>query len=93
MSTSISNFICELYVKSFNDNKKILAKVLYKCLLRIPVGTDEEKVTLMQLLGKQMGQEMTELLIKDCLAEAVPCSLKQLGDYDVVRETTQEFQV
>ncbi|CAL4121290.1 unnamed protein product, partial [Meganyctiphanes norvegica] len=67
-------------------------EVLFKCLLRCPIGKEEEGLTLMQLLGKQIGTEMTDILIKDCLAEAVPCSRKQLGEYDVVRDATQEFQ-
>lgn len=102
-SERIDRFALEVTTESTDTTKKPTAltvfsslrqvfEVLYKCLLRCPVGTDDEKVTLMALLGKQIGTEMTELLIKDCLAEAVPCSLKQLGEYDVVRDATQEFQ-
>ncbi|KAG7154664.1 Centromere/kinetochore protein zw10-like [Homarus americanus] len=73
--------------------------MLHKSLLCIKVHTDsadgnedDEGLSLMQLLGKEIGEEFTELLIKECLAEAVPCSRAQLDEYEEVKRATEDFQ-
>lgn len=72
--------------------------MLHKTLLCIKVHTDGnastggEDISLMQLLGKEIGQEFKEVLIKDCLAEAVPYSRAQLDDYEEVKNATEDFQ-
>lgn len=67
-------------------------RILHSALLCVNIEADEGEISLMQLLGKQLGQEFTEVLIKDCLAEAVPCSRAQLEDYEEVKSDTQKFQ-
>ncbi|XP_045583707.2 centromere/kinetochore protein zw10 homolog isoform X1 [Procambarus clarkii] len=69
--------------------------MLHRTLLITKVETDEEngeEVSLMQLLGKEIGEEFTELLIKECLAEAVPCNRAQLEEFEVVKRITEDFQ-
>ncbi|KAK8726414.1 hypothetical protein OTU49_010253 [Cherax quadricarinatus] len=78
----------------FNRLQQVFG-MLHTSLLSIKIHTDGkegEAVSLMQLLGKKIGAEFTELLIKDCLAEAVPYSRAQLKDYEEVKHTTEDFQ-
>ncbi|KAF2345814.1 RZZ complex subunit Zw10, partial [Trinorchestia longiramus] len=52
---------------------------------------DGGTTTLMKLLGQQIGECFTSLVISECLAAAVPCSRKNLDQFDAVRDATEQF--
>lgn len=72
---------------------------LLKCLHKTGFGLEFESckdperstTTLMKMLGQQVGKKFTELLISECLASAVPCSRKNLHEFDAVKASTHAF--
>ncbi|XP_068232903.1 centromere/kinetochore protein zw10 homolog [Palaemon carinicauda] len=66
--------------------------VIHSSLLCARIKTDDEELLLMQLLGREISEEFTQVLIKECLAEAVPCNQAQLNDYEEVRLAAKDFQ-
>ncbi|XP_066948974.1 centromere/kinetochore protein zw10 homolog isoform X1 [Macrobrachium rosenbergii] len=66
--------------------------VLHSSLLCLTIKAGEEEVSLMHLLGREVSEEFTQVLIKECLAEAVPCSQAQLNEYEEVKVAARDFQ-
>lgn len=75
----------------FTDIQHVFA-ILHSALLHIKIKHGEEETSLMQLLGKELSEEFTHVLIKDCLAEAVPYSRSQLDQYEEVKLAAKDFQ-
>ncbi|KAK3876808.1 hypothetical protein Pcinc_018426 [Petrolisthes cinctipes] len=73
-------------------------EMLHRTVLWVKVKTEEEgkeddnNITLMQMLGKEIGEDFKCVLIRDCLAEAVPYSRAQLDQYEQVKQSAEKFQ-
>ena len=46
----------------------------------------------MTILGHEIGEDFTKLILKDCLTEAIPSNKKDLKNYEDVISETQKFQ-
>lgn len=67
--------------------------ILNRALLSIVIRTDDtSETTLMHMLGSQISTEFKNILIKDCIADAVPYSRAELSQFDEVKSATEEFQ-
>ena len=56
------------------------------------VGT-AGSVCLTKLLGKQIGLQFVDLIVKECLARSIPTNHKDLNQYLTVISATEEFQI
>ncbi|XP_050712012.1 centromere/kinetochore protein zw10 homolog isoform X2 [Eriocheir sinensis] len=72
---------------------KNLFMVLDESLLSVVIcSKGDHTTTLMHMLGNQIGEELKHLLIKDCIADAVPYSRAELSKFDEVKAAAEEFQ-
>ncbi|NXD99804.1 ZW10 protein, partial [Chaetorhynchus papuensis] len=79
------------------DKIKLVFEVLHKYLLNVPLeepgkGGKEGRVTLAELLGELIWEELSNCLIHSCLVHSVPTSSSQLEQYKEVIESTKEFE-
>ncbi|KAK4295906.1 hypothetical protein Pmani_031551 [Petrolisthes manimaculis] len=83
------------------DNLQEVFEVLHRTVLCVKVNSEEEEegkqhdnnnTTLMHMLGKEIGEDFKCVLIRDCLAEAVPYSRAQLDQYEQVKQAAERFQ-
>ncbi|NWI80457.1 ZW10 protein, partial [Dryoscopus gambensis] len=79
------------------DKIKLIFEVLHKNLLNVPLeepgkGGKDGRVTLAELLGELLWEELSDCLIHSCLVHSVPTSSSQLEQYKEVIESTKEFE-
>ncbi|NXM38269.1 ZW10 protein, partial [Gymnorhina tibicen] len=79
------------------DKIKLIFEVLHKYLLNVPLeepgkGGQDGRVTLAELLGELLWEELSNCLIHSCLVHSVPTSSSQLEQYKEVIESTKEFE-
>ncbi|NXS28230.1 ZW10 protein, partial [Pomatostomus ruficeps] len=79
------------------DKIKLIFEVLHKYLLNVPVeqpGEDRRdgRVTLAELLGELIWEELSECLIQNCLVNSIPTNSSKLEQYKEVIESTEEFE-
>lgn len=54
--------------------------------------TGEDRVTLMMLLGQEIGEKVVESVVKECLSHAVPSTARELENFHEVITITKKFQ-
>ncbi|XP_031989721.1 centromere/kinetochore protein zw10 homolog [Corvus kubaryi] len=79
------------------DKIKLIFEVLHKYLLNVPLeepgkGGKDGRVTLAELLGELIWEELSNCLIHSCLVHSLPTSSSQLEQYKEVIESTKEFE-
>ncbi|NXT68747.1 ZW10 protein, partial [Chaetops frenatus] len=79
------------------DKIKLVFEVLHKYLLKVPLelpGEDrkEGRVTLAELLGELIWEELSDCLIHNCLVNSIPTNRSKLEQYKEVIESTKEFE-
>ncbi|NXL86174.1 ZW10 protein, partial [Alectura lathami] len=75
---------------------KFILEVLHKYLLNVPVeqsvGDKECRVTLAELLGGMIWEELSDCLIQKCLVNSIPTNSSKLEQYIEVIKSTEEFE-
>uniref|UniRef100_A0A674G7X1 Centromere/kinetochore protein zw10 homolog n=1 Tax=Taeniopygia guttata TaxID=59729 RepID=A0A674G7X1_TAEGU len=76
---------------------KLVFEVLHKYLLNVPLeqpgeGRKEGRVTLAELLGELIWEELSDCLIHNCLVNSIPTNSSKLEQYKEVIESTEEFE-
>ncbi|NXD30264.1 ZW10 protein, partial [Spelaeornis formosus] len=76
---------------------KLVFEVLHKYLLNVSLkqpgeGRQEGTVTLAELLGELIWEELSDCLIHNCLVNSIPTNSSQLEQYKEVIESTEEFE-
>uniref|UniRef100_A0A0P4W4M1 Centromere/kinetochore protein zw10 homolog n=1 Tax=Scylla olivacea TaxID=85551 RepID=A0A0P4W4M1_SCYOL len=67
--------------------------ILSKVLLSVVINTiTSRETTLMHMLGTEIGNDFKDILIKDCIADAIPYSRAELSQFDKVKAATEDFQ-
>ncbi|MPC08494.1 centromere/kinetochore protein zw10 homolog [Portunus trituberculatus] len=67
--------------------------ILSKVLLSVVVNTTSSReITLMNMLGDEIGNDFKDILIKDCIADAIPYSRAELSHFDKVKAAAEDFQ-
>ncbi|NWZ85622.1 ZW10 protein, partial [Poecile atricapillus] len=79
------------------DKIKLVFEVLHKHLLNVPLeqpgeGRKEGRVTLAELLGELIWEELSDCLIHNCLVDSIPTNSSKLEQYKEVIESTEEFE-
>ncbi|NXP37029.1 ZW10 protein, partial [Leiothrix lutea] len=79
------------------DKIKLVFEVLHKHLLNVPLdqpgeGRREGRVTLAELLGELIWEELSDCLIHNCLVSSIPTNSSKLEQYKEVIESTEEFE-
>ncbi|XP_076054000.1 zeste-white 10 kinetochore protein isoform X2 [Oratosquilla oratoria] len=86
-----------------NDTKKMDAEGVFSAVKEVlnflrPLCEEvlcedepDKEVTFMTFIGNQIGKELTDLLIRDCIAEAVPCKSKDLESFATVSSGAHEL--
>ncbi|NXT80866.1 ZW10 protein, partial [Zapornia atra] len=79
------------------DKIKLVFEVLHKYLLNVPLEQpmeDEEgcRVTLAELLGGMIWEELSDCLIQNCLVNSIPTNSSKLEQYIEVIRSTEEFE-
>ncbi|KFP37183.1 Centromere/kinetochore protein zw10, partial [Chlamydotis macqueenii] len=79
------------------DKIKLIFEVLHKYLLNVPLeqAAEEEKecrVTLAELLGAMIWEELSDCLIQNCLVNSIPTNSSKLEQYIEVIKSTEEFE-
>ncbi|NXG16597.1 ZW10 protein, partial [Grallaria varia] len=79
------------------DKIKLIFEVLHKYLLNVPLelpGEDrkEGRVTLVELLGELIWEELSNCLIQNCLVNSIPTNSSKLEQYTEVIKSTEEFE-
>ncbi|NWZ68053.1 ZW10 protein, partial [Acrocephalus arundinaceus] len=79
------------------DKIKLVFEVLHKYLLNVPLeqpgeGRREGRVTLAELLGELIWEELSDFLIHNCLVNSIPTNSSKLEQYKEVIESTEEFE-
>ncbi|XP_053853095.1 centromere/kinetochore protein zw10 homolog isoform X2 [Vidua macroura] len=79
------------------DKIKLVFEVLHKHLLSVPLeqpgeGRKEGRVTLAELLGELIWEELSDCLIHNCLVNSIPTNSSKLEQYKEVIESTEEFE-
>ncbi|NWW72055.1 ZW10 protein, partial [Climacteris rufus] len=79
------------------DKIKLIFEVLHKYLLNVPVeqpGEDRKdgRVTLAELLGELIWEELSDCLIQNCLVNSIPTNSSKLEQYIEVIRSTEEFE-
>ncbi|XP_066191075.1 centromere/kinetochore protein zw10 homolog isoform X2 [Sylvia atricapilla] len=79
------------------DKIRLVFEVLHKHLLKVPVeqpgeGSKEGRVTLAELLGELIWEELSDCLIHNCLVNSIPTNSSKLEQYKEVIESTEEFE-
>ncbi|NXX45400.1 ZW10 protein, partial [Tricholaema leucomelas] len=76
---------------------KLVFEVLHKYLLNVPleqpVGqAEEDRLTLAELLGAMIWEELSDCLIQNCLVDSIPTKSSKLEQYIEVIKSTEEFE-
>ncbi|NWX32327.1 ZW10 protein, partial [Notiomystis cincta] len=79
------------------DKIKLIFEVLHKHLLNVPLeqpgeGRKEGRVTLAELLGELIWEELSDCLIHNCLVNSIPTNSSKLEQYKEVIESTEGFE-
>ncbi|NXO64454.1 ZW10 protein, partial [Phainopepla nitens] len=79
------------------DRIKLVFEFLHKHLLSVPLeqpgeGRREGRVTLAELLGELIWEELSDCLIHNCLVNSIPTNSSKLEQYKEVIESTEEFE-
>uniref|UniRef100_A0A8B9TJ00 Zw10 kinetochore protein n=1 Tax=Anas platyrhynchos TaxID=8839 RepID=A0A8B9TJ00_ANAPL len=79
------------------DKIKFVLEVLHKYLLNVPVEQRVEdkkecRVTLAELLGDMIWEELSDCLIQNCLVNSIPTNNSKLEQYIEVIKSTEEFE-
>ncbi|XP_031455774.1 centromere/kinetochore protein zw10 homolog [Phasianus colchicus] len=79
------------------DKIKFVLEVLHKYLLNVPVeqcveDKKECRVTLAELLGDMIWEELSDCLIQNCLVNSIPTNSSKLEQYIEVIKSTEEFE-
>ncbi|NXG53236.1 ZW10 protein, partial [Psilopogon haemacephalus] len=75
---------------------KLVFEVLHKYLLNVPleqpVGQAEGRLTLAELLGDMIWEELSNCLIQNCLVNSIPTKSSKLEQYIEVIHSTEDFE-
>ncbi|NXS52354.1 ZW10 protein, partial [Brachypteracias leptosomus] len=76
---------------------KLIFEVLHKYLLNVPLEQpvehqEESRVTLAELLGDMIWEELSDCLIQNCLVNSIPTNSSKLEQYIEVIKSTEEFE-
>ncbi|XP_051668510.1 centromere/kinetochore protein zw10 homolog [Manacus candei] len=79
------------------DKIKLIFEVLHKYLLNVPLeqpGEDRKdgRVTLAELLGELIWEELSNCLVQNCLVNSIPSNSSKLEQYTEVIKSTEEFE-
>ncbi|NXL31943.1 ZW10 protein, partial [Glaucidium brasilianum] len=79
------------------DKIKLIFEVLHKYLLNVPLEQPVEdkkdcRVTLAELLGDMIWEELSDCLIQNCLVNSIPTNSSKLEQYIEVIKSTEEFE-
>ncbi|NXX75195.1 ZW10 protein, partial [Urocolius indicus] len=79
------------------DKIKLVFEVLHKYLLNVPLeqpveDKEDGRVTLAQLLGDMIWEELSDCLIHNCLVNSIPTNSSKLEQYIEVIKCTEEFE-
>ncbi|KAF4794228.1 Centromere/kinetochore protein zw10 like protein [Turdus rufiventris] len=75
------------------DKIKLVFKVLQKYLLNVPLEQPGQgRVTLAELLGELIWEELSDCLIHNCLVKSIPTNSSKLEQYKEVIKSTEEFE-
>ncbi|NXT22138.1 ZW10 protein, partial [Syrrhaptes paradoxus] len=79
------------------DKIKLVFTVLHKYLLNVPLEQPAEdkkdcSVTLAELLGDTIWEELSDCLIQNCLVNSIPTNSSKLEQYIEVIKSTEEFE-
>ncbi|XP_032937456.1 centromere/kinetochore protein zw10 homolog [Catharus ustulatus] len=75
------------------DKIKLVFEVLQKCLLNVALEQPGEgRVTLAELLGELIWEELSDCLIHNCLVKSIPTNSSKLEQYKEVIKSTEEFE-
>ncbi|XP_027737119.1 centromere/kinetochore protein zw10 homolog [Empidonax traillii] len=79
------------------DKIKLIFEVLHKYLLNVPLeqpGEDRKdgRVTLAELLGELIWEELSNCLVQNCLVNSIPTNSSKLEQYTEVIKSTEEFE-
>ncbi|XP_010184204.1 PREDICTED: centromere/kinetochore protein zw10 homolog [Mesitornis unicolor] len=78
------------------DKIKLVFEVLHKYLLNVPLEEPEDekdcRVTLAELLGDMIWEELSDCLIQNCLVNSIPTNSSKLEQYIEVIKSTEEFE-
>uniref|UniRef100_A0AC11DHB4 Zw10 kinetochore protein n=1 Tax=Ovis aries TaxID=9940 RepID=A0AC11DHB4_SHEEP len=76
---------------------RLVLEVVQKQLLDLPLDADLEnlktsKITLAEMLGDMIWEDLSECLIKDCLVYSIPTNSSKLEQYEEIIQSTEEFE-
>ncbi|NXK87157.1 ZW10 protein, partial [Formicarius rufipectus] len=76
---------------------KLIFQALHKYLLNVPLeqpGEDrkDDRVTLAELLGELIWEELSNCLVQNCLVNSIPTNSSKLEQYTEVIKSTEEFE-
>ncbi|NWH79251.1 ZW10 protein, partial [Piaya cayana] len=76
---------------------KLVFEVLHKYLLNVPLEQPAEDkkecgVTLAELLGDMIWEDLSDCLIQNCLVNSIPTNSSKLEQYIEVIKSTEEFE-
>ncbi|XP_014805105.1 PREDICTED: centromere/kinetochore protein zw10 homolog [Calidris pugnax] len=76
---------------------QLVFEALHKYLLNVPVeqpaaDKKERRVTLAELLGDMIWEELSDCLIQNCLVNSIPTNSSKLEQYIEVIKSTEEFE-
>ncbi|XP_037697420.1 centromere/kinetochore protein zw10 homolog [Choloepus didactylus] len=76
---------------------RLVLEVLQKQLLDLPLVTDLEnektsKITLTEMFGDMIWEDLSECLIKNCLVYSIPTNSSKLQQYEEIIQSTEEFE-
>ncbi|KAG8519036.1 Centromere/kinetochore protein zw10 [Galemys pyrenaicus] len=76
---------------------RLVLDVLQKQLLDLPLNNDLEnektsKITLAEMLGDMIWEDLSECLIKNCLVYSIPTNSSKLQQYEEIIQSTEEFE-
>uniref|UniRef100_A0A8C3JZ58 Centromere/kinetochore protein zw10 homolog n=1 Tax=Calidris pygmaea TaxID=425635 RepID=A0A8C3JZ58_9CHAR len=76
---------------------QLVFEALHKYLLNVPLeqpaeDKKERKVTLAELLGDMIWEELSDCLIQNCLVNSIPTNSSKLEQYIEVIKSTEEFE-
>ncbi|NXD42638.1 ZW10 protein, partial [Copsychus sechellarum] len=75
------------------DKIKLVFEVLQKYLPNVPLEQPGEgRVTLAELLGELIWEELSDCLIHNCLVKSIPTKSSKLEQYKEVIKSTEEFE-
>ncbi|NXG01119.1 ZW10 protein, partial [Sakesphorus luctuosus] len=79
------------------DKIKLIFEALHKYLLNVPLEQPGEnrkdgRVTLAELLGELIWEELSNCLVQNCLVNSIPTNSSKLEQYAEVIKSTEEFE-